>query len=273
MQYTININQKYIIDSNLDVDFSDSAILYVCILYAPFCNKIEYEGKTFYWFDHNKILEEIPLLRLKKDSVYRRMKKLCDLGLISQHPNNEKMGKSFYAINEEALGFISDSSSRKNTLGFSSKVSDSNPTTLGFSSIKNETPSEKEPTNHITSIINHNTNNQKAELEKFCNDVIENFISVTGKKIKLNDHRKKLILARKKEGYGLEDFKEVIRKKNKEWKGNSQMDKHLTPDTLFSPSKFTKYVEQDEPKEGSNNNTSSKAGPTAIIPKGKRFGY
>lgn len=123
-----------------------------------------------------------------------------------------------------------------------------------------------------TTSIN-NKNNEKAELEKFCNDVIENFISVTGKKIKLNDHRKKLILARKKEGYGLEDFKEVIRKKNKEWKGNSQMDKHLTPDTLFSPSKFTKYVEQDEPKEGSNNNTSSKAGPTAIIPKGKRFGY
>lgn len=56
------------------------------------------------------------------------------------------------------------------------------------------------------------------------------------------------INARLKEGYKVENFKTVIDKKYKEWKG-TEMEKYLTPDTLFRPSKFEKYLNQNIVKE------------------------
>lgn len=56
---------------------------------------------------------------------------------------------------------------------------------------------------------------------------------------------KELIKARQKEGYTLEDFKTVIRKKCEEWK-NSEQERYLRPITLFSPTKFENYLNQPE---------------------------
>lgn len=61
---------------------------------------------------------------------------------------------------------------------------------------------------------------------------------------------KELIRLRQKEGYGLEDFKTVIRKKCEEWKGTEQ-EKYLRPITLFNAGKFENYLNQPEKK---NNN-------------------
>ena len=46
-----------------------------------------------------------------------------------------------------------------------------------------------------------------------------------------------------REGYTKEDFFEVIDKKCREWKG-TEMEKHLTPTTLFRPTNFEKYKNQ-----------------------------
>lgn len=51
------------------------------------------------------------------------------------------------------------------------------------------------------------------------------------------------INARLNDGYTLEDFKTVIDKKCDEWMG-TEMEKYLTPDTLFRPSNFEKYLNQ-----------------------------
>lgn len=51
------------------------------------------------------------------------------------------------------------------------------------------------------------------------------------------------INARLNENYTLEDFKTVIDKKCDEWIG-TEMEKYLTPDTLFRPSNFEKYLNQ-----------------------------
>lgn len=53
----------------------------------------------------------------------------------------------------------------------------------------------------------------------------------------------KHIRARLRDGYVFEDFKTVIDKKAKEWKG-TEMEKFLCPDTLFG-SKFEKYLNQN----------------------------
>lgn len=53
----------------------------------------------------------------------------------------------------------------------------------------------------------------------------------------------KHINARLSDGYSLEEFKIVIDKKVKEWKG-TDMERHLCPDTLFG-TKFEKYLNQN----------------------------
>lgn len=52
------------------------------------------------------------------------------------------------------------------------------------------------------------------------------------------------ILARLREGFTVEDCKEVIRKKSEEWRG-TDMAKYLRPETLFG-SKFEGYLNAPE---------------------------
>lgn len=69
-----------------------------------------------------------------------------------------------------------------------------------------------------------------------------------------------LIKARLKEGYTIDQFKEVIRKKTTQWK-NTEFASYLRPLTLFS-TKFESYLNQPEnvkPKPSSNYKQASNA--------------
>ncbi|CVO26808.1 replication protein [Streptococcus pneumoniae] len=66
---------------------------------------------------------------------------------------------------------------------------------------------------------------------------------VANKRYKFVDKTKRLLLARVKEGYTLEDFKQVIDIKTAEWKDSPEFSKYLRPETLFG-SKFDGYLNQ-----------------------------
>jgi uncharacterized phage protein (TIGR02220 family) len=63
----------------------------------------------------------------------------------------------------------------------------------------------------------------------------------------------KLISARIKEGYCLEDFKKVIDVKSSQWLKNKDMEKYLRPETLFSKSKFDGYLNEAPSVSKTNN--------------------
>lgn len=52
----------------------------------------------------------------------------------------------------------------------------------------------------------------------------------------------KMVLARYKEGYTIEDFKKVIDSRFKAWNGTDMM-QHFCPSTLFRPNNFEKYLQ------------------------------
>lgn len=64
---------------------------------------------------------------------------------------------------------------------------------------------------------------------------------VANKRYKFVDKTKRLLLARFKEGYTLEDFKQVIDIKTAEWKDSPEFSKYLRPETLFG-TKFDGYL-------------------------------
>lgn len=77
-------------------------------------------------------------------------------------------------------------------------------------------------------------------------EIIEYLNMKTGSKFKAtNKPYIQAIRSRLKEGYTVDDFKTVIDKKCREWKG-TKLEKYLTPKTLFAPSHFDTYLNSNE---------------------------
>ena len=80
---------------------------------------------------------------------------------------------------------------------------------------------------------------------KYIVEIIDYLNMRTGQHYKHNNkNTQEHINARLKEGFTVNDFKTVIDKKCVEWMG-TDMQKYLRPDTLFRPSKFESYLNQD----------------------------
>lgn len=64
---------------------------------------------------------------------------------------------------------------------------------------------------------------------------------------------RKAITARLKEGYTVDDFKKVIDTKVMDW-GDGDMERYLRPQTLFRPSNFEAYLNEQHKPRASNKN-------------------
>lgn len=114
-----------------------------------------------------------------------------------------------------------------------------------INNVENENESKKE---ELKLIDNDNINKEKENKEeKILNENIKCIIdylneSISSKYKYNNKTTIKLIKARFKDGYKLDDFYDVIDKKVKDW-FNSEMQKYLRPETLFG-NKFENYLNQ-----------------------------
>lgn len=75
-------------------------------------------------------------------------------------------------------------------------------------------------------------------------EIIINFLNKQSGRSFRSDNKStvRLINARLKEGYTVNDFKLVIRDKCSEWKDDPKMKQYLQPTTLFAPTKFENYL-------------------------------
>lgn len=84
---------------------------------------------------------------------------------------------------------------------------------------------------------------RKKEIE----EIVSYLNQVAGTQYKVTDEISNLIQALLSKGYTIEDFRKVIDKKSKEWKG-TKFEACIRPSTLFS-SKFDEYLNQPEAVE------------------------
>lgn len=80
-------------------------------------------------------------------------------------------------------------------------------------------------------------------LKEDADAVITHLNETAGSHFKAIDSNRKGIIARLNDGYTVDDCKSVIVTKCAEWL-DTDMAKHLNPETLFRPSKFEKYLNQ-----------------------------
>ena len=240
---------------------AQQGILFALLYEAPAWAKEEIiENKTYYFVSRNLILEELPMFFEKSDTVYRNLKVLQEKGLI-EYIKQGKKDLIRITAKGKTWNEFKDNNSEKSPS--SEQNSEKNPNNLGKKSEKESKNSEKNPTNNNT-IYNYNNTNILNNIYSSVIDYLNEKTERTGKEKYSSTSTKtqKLIKARLREKYELEDFKTVIDKKCKEWLG-TDMEKYLRPETLFG-NKFESYLKQ---KTGSNKsfNTHTNQRPGASI--------
>lgn len=101
------------------------------------------------------------------------------------------------------------------------------------------------------------TEEPDGSLSSSVSEIVSDLNDVAGTHYRTSKTTTNMIKARLKEGYTVEDFKTVHRKKAAEWLGTEQQ-QYLRPETLYRPSHFESYLNQPE---RINKNVYNKASP------------
>lgn len=109
MKYThLGFSQKVAIDMGLDdkdlailrwfIDFKDSKKI----------TKKIFDNEVFYWVKYEAIIQEYPIFRFKKDTVYRRLKAMVKAGILKHRTLKQGGVWSYYAVGEKYIDLLSD---------------------------------------------------------------------------------------------------------------------------------------------------------------------
>lgn len=258
MQYTfLGFSTAKIMEFELDM--KDMAILRYFVDFRE-TGKMKAEivdNKTYYWVKYESIMEEMPFLDLKKKTIMTRMLKLRDLGILTHYTKKNSSGTySFFGLGQKYFELISDTKTQENNSNNNPKLKEvSSHEGVSFKtdtvSRKNDTrvpqnghpyPAKMTPNNPSTKDPSTKDYNIK-NIKKDSDEIIEYLNAKVGCDYRANTHTTiKLIKARLKEKYTIDDFKVVIDKKSKEWSG-THYEQYLTPNTLFG-GKFEQYLKQ-----------------------------
>lgn len=158
------------------------------------------------------------LYNVDKKTISKWINNLKDYGYIRieiLYKTNTKVIDKRKIFIEEGIHQIVDTYPQKNGEGIHQKMEDNN-----------------------TSI-----NNNKKYI-KSSEEVIEYLNSKTGKRFRICQSNQKKIITVLKEGYSIDECKQVIDTKCEQWLHNSEFQKNLNPKTLFSLDNFDRYLNE-----------------------------
>ena len=191
MKYTIEgFSQEKLIELNLDlvdavilrwfVDFKDSGKMYSEII----------ENDKYYWLKYDAVIEDLPILNIKKEALGRRFLKLKNAGILKHFTKKTGGTFSMYTIGEK-YGYLVDSEFRGydfksvggTTLesdGYDSKSVTKNPSTNNPSIKKTEITEEpvsvSEKILSKTEKVKFVLNTEKVQLDfKFINELVNKY--------------------------------------------------------------------------------------------------
>jgi len=102
MEFVITICQKQFQDNFKTLDIKDAAIVdfLTRFSHSKGMAKKVLDGKVYFWFDYGKIVTELPILRLNKETIRKRMRELIRLKIFDSHPENQGERKVFFAFGD-----------------------------------------------------------------------------------------------------------------------------------------------------------------------------
>lgn len=101
MEFSLTINQKQIHENFPVLDIKDAAIIdfLTRFSHAKKIKKRIVGTDVYYWFDYGKIASENPLLKLDRESIRKRVRNICKLGILNAHPDNQG-GEVYFAFGD-----------------------------------------------------------------------------------------------------------------------------------------------------------------------------
>ncbi|HFI0644855.1 TPA: conserved phage C-terminal domain-containing protein [Streptococcus suis] len=189
------------------------------------------EGNVFQYYTNEQLMVD---LNSSEKTIIKFKKELKDVGLLEEVRQGNNLPNRIYisAVDGAVNSTVSELEN------------------LQYGAVKNTVSElEKLQTNKT-----ENNKTDKSNNIDIVSEVILYLNQVAGTRFTAGSQAtKKHINARLKEGYTLEDFKQVIDTKTSEWQG-TEFAKFLRPVTLFG-TKFENYINQQQPRSRKNNTT------------------
>ncbi|CYZ54963.1 dnaD and phage-associated domain protein [Streptococcus suis] len=189
------------------------------------------EGNVFQYYTNEQLMVD---LNGSEKTIIKFKKELKDVGLLEEVRQGNNLPNRIYisAVDGAVNSTVSELEN------------------LQYGTVKNTVSElEKLQTNKT-----ENNKTEKSNNIDIVSEVILYLNQVAGTRFTAGSPAtKKHINARLKEGYTLEDFKQVIDTKTSEWQG-TEFAKFLRPVTLFG-TKFENYINQQQPRSRKNNTT------------------
>jgi hypothetical protein len=112
-------NQKIKI---LKLDVIDLMLLRWFVDFYPKMKKIIVGQTQYAWVNYQAIVDGLPLLGMEKTPVYRRFKKMCELGILTHHHCKDGGSFSYYGFGEAYASLIDTPPTIQKSEGYDSKV-------------------------------------------------------------------------------------------------------------------------------------------------------
>ena len=190
MKYSININQKAIIDLGLQdkVDFIDLAIydFITEFMLCDECRKLNIDNVQYFWIKSDLIIENLPLLGITTTrGISKRIDKLIDCGLLERCNDNQNLHQSFFKVgkNYQAYKFFTWNENSKGA--WNENSNNNNISNTKYSLDNNKLDYDKEEDIIISS--------KKNDYQSIIDCWNENNGKKLGKVTKITDKRKKAI--------------------------------------------------------------------------------
>lgn len=190
MKYSININQKAIIDLGLQdkVDFIDLAIydFITEFMLCDECRKLNIDNVQYFWIKSDLIIENLPLLGITTTrGISKRIDKLIDCGLLERCNDNQNLHQSFFKVgkNYQAYKFFTWNENSKGA--WNENSNNNNISNTKYSLDNNKLDYNKEEDIIISS--------KKNDYQSIIDCWNENNGKKLGKVTKITDKRKKAI--------------------------------------------------------------------------------
>lgn len=210
-------------------------------------------GNTYYWVRYDKVLEYLPLLRMKKYTIQSRFFKLRDLGILTHIVVRQGGTFSYFGIGENYKELITRDKDKDDEGSSSSVNEEACSLEENFCSVdENEHKENKNARGHGFKPDTNNPSTKDPSIKNIKNtvsfqktafEIIEYLNLKTEKNFKSTTKATtRLIKARLNEGFTVEDFKTVIDNMKSRWTG-TKFQQYLVPTTLFG-NKFETYLNQ-----------------------------
>lgn len=216
----------------IKLDLIDLTIIRWIIDFYPNMKKTIIEGAEYVWLDYSTFVEDMPLLGLSKQSLYKRCTKMVQLGVLKHATVRNGGTFSYYGLGPEYSRLVGHP-----------RMAAQAPTQGAWAATPGtDTTRFTEPGPEPQPLIDEPQAPVQPKEPDPTEEVIGHLNQRAGTNYKASTaNTRKLVKARLKEGFTVDEFKTVIDKKCADWLNNRDMAQYLRPETLFGP-KFESYL-------------------------------